>query len=1351
LTKLRNMRKIAIFLVFIAVYTSQAQTLNIFDIDTRDFPTVKANFIATDANGDQITDLSTSDFVVTEDGIERKVISVTCPSNEVPEPISAVIMVDRSGSMSGEMLDIAKTVARSWIDATPGNCETAICSFNHNNFFEQDFTNDKNKLLSAVNNLSSDGGTDFNAGFINPMAGALVVAEKAKHRPVVIFITDGFANGNESAIIAKAKSIGSKVYCITLGNKCPLILRNIAKESSGRYFENITSEEDIEKIFKQISTLALIGSTCSIKWISREQCLSKIVEVDFSIPKISSNDYDSYIIPYEQLASIFFQPKGIFFDSKPIGVKADTTVTITATGADFNITNIISSNPAFEISPRIFFLADGQSLQLIVSYTPQDSNYAYAEFDLENDMCIQKLYSLGSYPDKKNAKNSLRITHPNGGEEFLVGSDTIITWEGVLPQDTLLLEFSIDSGSTWSVLTSEATNLKYFWKNIPKPTSDNCLIRISFQSSLKSNSEIEWQRCLGGSGRDEANSIMQTMDDGYIIAGYTTSSDGDISGYKGKGDAWIAKLDYYGNLQWQRCLGGSEIDVAFSVKQTVDGGYVVACQTYSNDKDVTDNYGDSDYWIVKLDADGNIEWQKCIGGSSIELANDIIQTQDFGYVIAGYTRSNDEDVSGYTDGGDAWIVKLDNSGNLVWQKCLGGSNFDELSSIQDTQDGGFITAGNTLSDDGDVSGYHDYYDAWVVKIDGAANIQWQRCLGGTKIDIFESIQETQDGGFIAAGHTVSTDGDIEGSHGNYEAWIVKLDKAGNIQWQKCLGGSSIEEANSIQQTEDGGYIVAGKTGSVDGDVSGVNGWMDYWIVKLDEAGNIQWQKCLGGDNKEEAFSIYQTSDNGYVVAGVSPSNNGDVSGNHGIEDAWIVKIAADGSTIAQSDTSDAVFSIVMPRAESHDINMREVVVGSSKDSVIVDFLVNTGSYRCRIDNIYFEGDDPSAFRLNGPLPEYAIEKGNQQFAEFKFSPDAVRDFEAEVVIVTQSETLRQRITGRGVEEMIAANAEIIDFGLRELFDYRDTTVAMINNVSTDDIEITKIEMLGPDTEQFQFVDASAEDPFVLAGGQSHEMSLRFNPKYIGRTSGQIAFYFDGAGSPAIAQLFGAGVGASIRASYDSAYAGDNVDFEITLEMENAEKFSEVVGSYEGIIRFEKSILGTSKASDLFNISMDSSYVKFSGNVTPESTMLSTIPLKAGLGRVGETSIDFESMKWYDNDGNLLDYETDFTSGRFKLLGICEENGERLFNPSGTVQIKSIIPNPAEDKIEISFSLIEKGYTEISIYNQLGEKVRTIFAVDVLEKIDRTIESDISDLGSGQYLLVLKTPTYSESRKVMIVR
>ncbi len=414
-----------------------------------------------------------------------------------------------------------------------------------------------------------------------------------------------------------------------------------------------------------------------------------------------------------------------------------------------------------------------------------------------------------------------------------------------------------------------------------------------FFHALIAQPALEWQKSLGGNGTESAYSILQTTDGGYITAGESSSSDGDVSGNHGGLDGWISKLSPAGKLQWQKSYGGFQFDGIRSVRQTSDGGYIAAAWSASNDGDVSGNHGGFDFWVVKLTTIGDIQWQKSLGGSGDEYVYSIQQTKDGGYIAAGFSNSNNGNVSNNHGGFDFWVVKLDSTGNLQWQRSLGGSNDDHACAIQQTSDGGYIVAGESASNNGNVSGNHGGFDFWLVKLNAIGTIQWQKSLGGSADETAWSVEQTNDGGYIAAGKSFSNNGDVSGNHGSRDMWIVKLDASGLLQWQNAVGGSAADEAFSIRQTSDGGFVAAGCSTSDDLAVSGNHGGQDVWIAKMDSSGVLQWQQSLGGSADDLTHDVHQTQDNGFILAGETHSNNGNVSANYGSGDVWVVKTSPD--------------------------------------------------------------------------------------------------------------------------------------------------------------------------------------------------------------------------------------------------------------------------------------------------------------------------------------------------------------------------------------------------------------------------------------------------------------------------
>jgi len=440
----------------------------------------------------------------------------------------------------------------------------------------------------------------------------------------------------------------------------------------------------------------------------------------------------------------------------------------------------------------------------------------------------------------------------------------------------------------------------------------------------------EWQKNYGGTGTEYAYSIKETSDSGYILAGFSYSNDGDIIENKGNSDFCIIKLNNTNDIIWQKTYGGTDSDFANSIQETTDGGYIVAGYTYSNDGDIPENKGDADFWIIKLNNIGDTIWHKTYGGTDYDYEKSIKETTDGGYIVIGYTKSNDGDITENKGNEDVWVIKLDNIGDIIWQKTYGGTNNDEAFSIQETTDGGYIFTGNTESNDGDITENKGNKDVWVIKLDNTGGIIWQKTYGGASNDEALSIQEITNGEYIVAGYTESNNGDITENKGEMDAWLIKIDNTGNIIWQKTYGGTSNDDIKAMQETTDSGFILAGNTKSNDGNITENKGYTDVWLIKVNNIGDIIWQKTYGGSNSDLAFSIQETSNEGYIVAGYTDSNNGDITENKGAADIWVIKIGEDTLSNYVKQLSYNIFSIYPnPTTGKVQISLNEQQVGST--------------------------------------------------------------------------------------------------------------------------------------------------------------------------------------------------------------------------------------------------------------------------------------------------------------------------------------------------------------------------------------------------------------------------------------
>lgn len=422
-----------------------------------------------------------------------------------------------------------------------------------------------------------------------------------------------------------------------------------------------------------------------------------------------------------------------------------------------------------------------------------------------------------------------------------------------------------------------------------KKTIAFCLFfNILFLSNAQTFN-LEWQKNYGGSEEDEVYAIVNTTDGGYLIGLSTGSNDGIINVPTQLDDIVLLKTNAQGDEEWQKKFGGSEYESVHSIINTNDGGYILAGSTSSNDGDVTFQFGLGDVWIIKIDSLGNLLWQKTYGGSKSEVAHEIVQTSDGGYIFVGFTSSDNGDVTANNGLNDYWIVKIDLNGSIEWQKTFGGSSYDIAYSVIELN-GNFIVVGKTGSSDGDISTNLGLSDFWVLKISSDGTLISERTFGGTSDDEARQIIPTSDGGYIIAGSIYNED--FTNNHGAYEYHLVKIDTNDVIEWEASFGGNAEDISYDIVQTIDNGYIVCGSSYSNDGDIIAdtSHGGGDIWLIKTDDSGNLESQIMLGGSGWEYLPKLLKTPDFGIIIAGHSRSSDGDLTGNYGDTDAWIVKL-----------------------------------------------------------------------------------------------------------------------------------------------------------------------------------------------------------------------------------------------------------------------------------------------------------------------------------------------------------------------------------------------------------------------------------------------------------------------------
>jgi uncharacterized delta-60 repeat protein len=393
--------------------------------------------------------------------------------------------------------------------------------------------------------------------------------------------------------------------------------------------------------------------------------------------------------------------------------------------------------------------------------------------------------------------------------------------------------------SQWKKNSTDPSTKEKTMKALGLTTLFLCLLAVP--ALAQPGPHTLWTRTYGASDYDVAYSVQQTADGGYILAGWTASFGA------GSNDFYVVKTDGQGDTLWTRTYGGSSDDEAFSVQQTADGSYILAGWTESF------GAGSRDFYLVKTNSQGATLWTRTYGGSRDDRAFSVRRASDGGYIVAGYTYSFGVGTPSYAN---MYLVKTDGQGDTLWTRAYGGSRWEEARCVQPTADGGHIVAGTTNSFG---AGTPSYSNFWLIRTNSQGDTLWTRTYGGGSNEYAYSVQQTADGGYIMAGYTQSF------GAGSVDFYVVKTNNQGDTLWTRTYGGSSIDWASSVQQTADGGYIVAGYTQSFGA------GYYDFYVVKTNGQGDTLWTHTYGGSGDDEAYSVQQTADEGYIVTGYTNS------------------------------------------------------------------------------------------------------------------------------------------------------------------------------------------------------------------------------------------------------------------------------------------------------------------------------------------------------------------------------------------------------------------------------------------------------------------------------------------------
>lgn len=1062
----------------ISIKSLFSQQLKVYNLNTSQFPDITANFALYGENGEFIYDLQQEEVWVKEDSLNREIIEFYNPSRNLLHS-SIILMLDISRSMTGERLQILKEAATSFIDTLPLDItEVAVGTFNDEVYLNSDFTQKSDRLKRTIQMIETDGETDYNNAFLNRYSGAIDIARHGFYKKkIIIFLTDGMAGAHVAEIISKALSENISVYCITVKLKMPYVLKKIAEETGGEWFEEINTYDMTKDIYSRIFEHAQSSTFGYIRWRSQYTCNSSVkLKLSFRGTSVSL----SYDIPQEKQGRLEAGSSSLYFSDMVPGKRNDVTALFEAKNIPITITGILNHNPEYfdyEQHKFPFIIPEDDSFKMKFYYLPADSGIRTNQYTISTKECGDILMNAFG-----GSENRIKLLHPAGGELFVPGMDTSILWEGVEENINIMLTLKNEStGDAWLPIAN-SSGWRYSW-NVPVDTGTKIRVKASTLAELNYKSDLLIRTRISSDNKPLFSANYGP--DGNEI--YTCDSSGIIKVWKEGNGQLIKTLDrrslgYVAYIpEYDRIVSLSESGIGIFTNRTgMHIGHVgspgkrlyTSILSY-NGKEFYSTATQEFYSVTPLD------WKT---GKNAGIWDPLQKTflnlpPNRNYQEAAFSASR------------LYAITLVKDNLLIWN-TIRSKKIRKIEIPSNFRSAIFNPSKNILS-------INNRNGVTIFDIDKNKNLM--------RIPAEEYVRFSPGGSYV-----VTRRDSMLNIRNMMNAIPVR-----NIEVPQFIKFTT-DEDHALYSCKDTVIILNLKENSIHFRKycpnlinASLNQSEDR--ILLYHTNSIEIINWL--ENRTLFYAVFQENDFRSFV--FSPRNEN------------ILSITRDNEAviwrpnIKTSADSSGYFTIISPKPLVKDtICFGKRDLNKPMETVVNDYLENNTKFPLKIVHIQINDDNSHEFDIVSELPPYSIDSFSAREIELRFIPRDTGMRFASMIVFTPGDSFKTVLAGTGMVHKFEIPPKMVDFGSLEVFKEKDTIVTIFRNPEKDTIYITGIENSGPDTEQFRLLTRHLIQN--IPPQRDLRLNLKFAPRNRGRTNGNIKLKMKDSNDEIDVRLFGEG-------------------------------------------------------------------------------------------------------------------------------------------------------------------------------------------------------------------------------------